>query len=71
MTIETLNQAVEMTRPWQSQNDFHIRLEISYRPRDFHIPTSPFIFWRRTNPKAKSKTTDARLLVTAGHQTAD
>lgn len=30
---------MEMPRPWKSQNDFHSRLEISHRPRDFHIPT--------------------------------
>ena len=32
--------AVEMTRPWKSQNDFHSRLEIAHRTRDFHIPTA-------------------------------
>ncbi len=32
--------AVEMTRPWKSQNDFHTRLEISHRTRDSHIPTA-------------------------------
>jgi len=32
--------AVEMTRAWKSQNDFHTRLEISHRTRDSHIPTA-------------------------------
>jgi hypothetical protein len=36
--------AVEMTRPWKSQTDFHRRLEISHRTRDFHIPTSRSLF---------------------------
>jgi hypothetical protein len=33
-------EAVEMTRGWKSQNDFHARLEISQSTRDSHIPTS-------------------------------
>ena len=32
--------AMEMTRLWKSQNDFHSRLEISPRTRDSHIPTA-------------------------------
>ena len=32
--------AVEMSRPWKSQNDFHSHLEISHRTRDSHIPTA-------------------------------
>src|SRR5713101_3400352 len=35
--------AVEMTRLWKSQNDFHSRLEISHRTRDSHIPTTAFL----------------------------
>jgi hypothetical protein len=34
--------AMEMTRPWTSQNDVHRRLEISHRTRDFHIPTAAY-----------------------------
>ena len=36
--------AVEMGRPWKSQNDFHRRLEISHSTRDSHIPTSRLLF---------------------------
>ena len=32
--------AMEMARLWKSENDFHSRLEISHRTRDFHIPTA-------------------------------
>ena len=34
--------AVEMPRPWKSQNDFHRRLEISHSTRDSHIPTADY-----------------------------
>ena len=34
-------RAVEMTRLWKSQNDFHRSVEISRRTRGFHIPTAP------------------------------
>jgi hypothetical protein len=37
MNIDT---AMEMARLWKSQNDFHSRLEISHRTRDYHIPTA-------------------------------
>jgi len=36
----SIDAAMEMTRLWKSQNDFHSRLEISHRPRDSHIPTA-------------------------------
>ena len=42
--ITTRDAAVEMTRLWKSQTDFHTRLEISHRTRDFHIPTSRLHF---------------------------
>ena len=32
--------AMEMTRLWKSQNDFHRSLEISHSTRDSHIPTA-------------------------------
>jgi hypothetical protein len=35
-----IDAAMEMTRLWKSQNDFHRRLEISHRTRDSHIPTA-------------------------------
>ena len=35
-----IDAAMEMTRLWKSQNDFHSRLEISHRTRDSHIPTA-------------------------------
>jgi len=35
-----IDTAMEMTRPWKSQNDFHSRLEISHSTRDSHIPTA-------------------------------
>ena len=38
--------AVEMSRPWKSQNDFHRRLEISHTTRDSHISTSHFFSFR-------------------------
>jgi hypothetical protein len=46
--------AVEMTRLWKSQNDFHSRLEISHSTRDSHIPTAASLMPIR--PKTKTRT---------------
>jgi hypothetical protein len=40
MTTGRRPAAVEMPRPWKSQNDSHRRLEISRSTRDSHIPTA-------------------------------
>ncbi len=47
--------AVEMTRLWKSQNDFHSRLEISHRTRDSHIPTAAFLMSIRTKTKTRTR----------------
>jgi hypothetical protein len=47
--------AMEMTRLWKSENDFHSRLEISHRTRDFHIPTAAS---RIRSRRTKTKDTD-------------
>ena len=51
--------AVEMTRAWKSQNDFHTRLEISHRTRDSHISTSRLSFFAQKN-EDKDTQPDAR-----------
>jgi hypothetical protein len=40
LEVTPFRKAMEMTRPWKSQIDFHRRLEISHRARDSHIPTA-------------------------------
>jgi hypothetical protein len=52
--------AVEMTRLWKSQNDFHSRLEIAHRTRDFHIPTA-------ASRVSSKKTEDRRHRLDTGH----
>jgi len=50
--------AVEMARPWKSQNDFHRRLEISPRPRDSHISTSRLLLCLLTDGERKNEKLD-------------
>jgi hypothetical protein len=60
LAVLARHTAVEMTRAWKSQNDFHTRLEISHRTRDSHIPTaaSRFLF-RRTETKDTNRSNAA------------
>jgi hypothetical protein len=48
--------AMEMTRPWTSQNDVHRRLEISHRTRDSHIPTAASCLRRMKNDEENDNT---------------
>ena len=60
MKPDAPKRAVEMTRSWKSQNDFHIRLEISHTTRDSHIPTSPSFLERGGKAKDQNKTPEHR-----------
>jgi hypothetical protein len=55
VAVPERHTAVEMTRAWKSQNDFHTRLEISHRTRDSHIPTAASLL-RSEEPKPKTRT---------------
>ena len=70
--IPTPGTAVDMTRPWKSQNDFHRRLEISPRTRDSHISTAAPRFQEEEEEEEeeeqKQRRRINRVLVTdAGH----
>ena len=66
MKLETPKRAMEMTRPWKSQNDFHTRLDISHRTRAVHIPTSHY--WHEEGTQTQTHDEDTRQLVGTGHQ---
>ena len=44
-----MTTAVEMPFLWKPHTGFHRNLEISHRPRDFHIPTAVLLVSQRKN----------------------
>jgi len=67
LTPET---AVEMTRPWTAQTDFHRRLEISHSTRDSHISTAAS-FYRRMRIDARRTTNPRTVPQGSGRRTLD